>query len=670
MSLRVFSWRKQTIPRQSVVFISVGVLLAAIPMLGKLPILIPVLLLVAAFGRMVAERWLGQWAIWALGLIVFLVGMSATVMTYNTIVGLEPGAAIMLVLLSLKVLETKSSRDFRVLALLGYFLCVMALFFSQDFPLCLYVAFVFTLLTAALVHLHLASWHPRKQTWPALRLAMTLLAQSLPLTIVLFLIFPRFEGVFRFQLGTQQFNKTGMSDEMKPGSISNIAVSNDIAFRVDFLGNAIPSSTMMYWRGAVLWQDEGLAWQRGLGQVGEWTREPLAGELITQRITLEPHGSKWLFALDRPEPSKGLIYRVGGVLESPKPVLTPLRYDVTSRTENHQTVLSPRILKLALSTPALSPEVKGLVDSWRQRSASDREVISAALHFFRKEHFVYTLSPGGYKDDSLDEFLFHRKFGFCEHYAAAFATLMRAANIPSRVVLGYLGGQYNSIGGYVIVPQSDAHAWCEVWLRGQGWIRVDPTTVVAPERVSSGLESFLKSASTAAATNARNSSSTGAVDLREILHEAQLAWDTANYQWNLRVLGYDEQGQRSVLTIAGLENIRGLGLLFRAAIAIALLLHFLAGWMHLRSRARRDKVSILYQKFCERLAGAGMIRHKWEGPLEFALRASARFPAHAEAIEEIRDEYIALRYGGDSKGEKSVREFAAAVRKLSLADDR
>ncbi len=250
MNLRVFSWRKQTIPRQSVAFISLGVTMAALPMIGKLPIIILALLLVAAFGRLVAERWLGQWSIWALGVIVFLVGISATLITYNTIVGLEPGAAIMLVLLSLKVLETKSSRDFRVLALLGYFLCVMALFFSQDLPMCLYVGLVFVVITAALVHLHLASWHPRNQIVPAARLSLTLLAQSLPLTVLLFLLFPRFEGVFRFQLGTPHFNNEGMSDEMKPGTISSIAISNDIAFRVDFLGGAIPSPTMMYLAGS------------------------------------------------------------------------------------------------------------------------------------------------------------------------------------------------------------------------------------------------------------------------------------------------------------------------------------------------------------------------------------------------------------------------------------
>ncbi len=376
----------------------------------------------------------------------------------------------------------------------------------------------------------------------------------------------------------------------------------------------------------MLWQDDGLSWERGASQVGESTVEPLGGELIMQRITIEPQGGKWLFALDRPEPAKSFIYRAGGVLESPKPIVTPLCYDVTSRSENHQTVLSPRILKLALSTPPLSPEVKQLVGSWLQGNASERDIVSAALRFFRKERFVYTLSPGGYKDDSLDEFLFHRKFGFCEHYAAAFATLMRAANIPSRVVLGYLGGQYNSLGGYVIVRQSDAHAWCEVWMKGRGWLHVDPTTVVAPERVSSGLESFLESASAAATINARNTSSASAVGLREILREAQLVWDTANYQWNLRVLGYDGQSQRGFLTLAGLEDTRNLWLIFHCAIGIAFVLHLLAGWMHLRSRARRDKVSLIYQGFCQRLADSGLAREGWEGPLEFSRRALGPIP--------------------------------------------
>ncbi len=662
-----FATQSERMPRRSLLFLCVAMVLAVAPLVVRVPLWACALLLSAAFGRFLAERWLGGWWLWMLGFALFGSGVGAALFHYNTIVGLEPGTVIMLVLLSLKFLEAKSTRDFRVLVLLGYFLCLTTLFFSQDFLLCVYIGGVFAVLTAALVHLQLAGWgQAEHKLWPATRLSLILLAQATPVIVLLFLFFPRLEGIFRFQsLNSEVFDKTGMSDDMEPGSIAGVVTSTKVAFRADFPEGDTPPAGSLYWRGVVLWDENGLHWTHG--SVPAFGRhEPLTGKLIKQRITLEPHGRRWLFALDRPATSvPGATYTSGGALESFKPITSTFRYEVGSMPENHEIKLTPLEKASALQTRGVSTQVRQLVASWRGKGRTDREVVDSALRFFREERFVYSLTPGGYANDSLDEFLFRRRSGFCEHYAASFATMMRVAKIPARVVLGYLGGN-EGFGGYVSVPESDAHAWAEVWLPDYGWLHVDPTAVVAPERVASGLESFLESAAASSVLSGRAGASTGLLGIRDVLRDIQLAWDGLNYQWDLKVMGFDEQTQRNFLNVSGLGNPTTMRLLLRTFMVIGILLTFIGGWMHFSSRAPLDKVLSIYQRFCRRTAAAGLRRAPSEGPLDFRRRALEQFPAQAEEIGNIFQLYIRLRYGADGADRDLVRRFALAVRGFRL----
>jgi transglutaminase-like putative cysteine protease len=453
-----------------------------------------------------------------------------------------------------------------------------------------------------------------------------------------------------------------MSDRLSPGSVSAMAMNSEIAFRADFPDGNIPPVSAMYWRGAVLWRGEGLTWVQGPFLSHERRSGQLGGPGIRQRISLQPHGGRWLFALDRPASDlRGARYQPGDVLQSNRTIISRYRYEVVSRPENRETTLPGDQRVAALGLPSyISPRVRALVDGWKAGRAAPEQIIEAASRYLRHEHFVYTLQPGTYGDTvGLEDFLFERRRGFCEHYAAAFAMLMRIAGIPSRVVLGYHGGEFNSLGKYVIVRQSDAHAWCEVWLKDNGWQRVDPTDMIAPDRISSSFASYLETH--AAQTDPESAQrSLAATGWRAMQHDLQLTWDSINYQWDLHVLNFDEDAQTSFLLALGLGSTSWVEIAFWTLIAVAL---FVAALSYLlrRSRGKVDRIALGYAGFCRALARAGLPRESWEGAQHFGARAAQRFPEQATLIERISALYIALRY---SPAKPDPQSFLAAVRRL------
>jgi hypothetical protein len=318
----------------------------------------------------------------------------------------------------------------------------------------------------------------------------------------------------------------------------------------------------------------------------------------------------------------------------------------------------------------ISPAVRELAQSWTAASASPRTVVNAALQFFGTHGFRYSLSPGEYKRNDLDEFLFRRRLGFCEHYAASFATLMRLAGIPARIVVGYLGGEYNEFGRFFLVRQTDTHAWCEVWLPESGWVRVDPTSVVAPERVNLGFDSFLQRR--AASGQPDNIRSALAKNFRGMLifTKARLAWESLNYTWDTRVLSFDAEAQRSFVAEIGISDSGPFSLLVPTLLIAAVLLAIYAGWMRLRTHPRGDRVKALYERFCRKAALLGAQRDPWEGPSDFSARAARLLPEESERIRRISNTYIVLRYTPEAappvlgRFAKEVNAFASAARRL------
>jgi transglutaminase-like putative cysteine protease len=297
----------------------------------------------------------------------------------------------------------------------------------------------------------------------------------------------------------------------------------------------------------------------------------------------------------------------------------------------------------ALEVPAsISPAVRDLAYSWTVQNHDSRGVVSSALQFFRTQGFSYSLTPGEY--DNLEEFLFRRRVGFCEHYAASFGTLMRLAGIPARVVVGYLGGEYNDLGHFFLVRQADAHAWCEVWLPEKGWTRVDPTAAVAPGRASLDFTSFLETRIASEQIGGRSNALIARLLRSAVFTNVRFIWQTLSYEWDTRFLAYDADVQDVLLTSMGIATRATVFLVVEILlVAIALLVIYFA-WMQLRTRSRADRVKALYEYFCRKIARFGVPRNPCEGPLDFARRAALSLPNESSRIRQIADTYILLRY--------------------------
>jgi hypothetical protein len=345
----------------------------------------------------------------------------------------------------------------------------------------------------------------------------------------------------------------------------------------------------------------------------------------------------------------------------------PRRYEVKSSLALTRQDLQPLERKQLLEVPAsISPRIRELAQSWSQADPDPHAIIKRALDFFQTQRFRYSLSPGEYRKNDLDEFLFHRRIGFCEHYAASFTTLMRLAGVPARVVIGYLGGEFNEMGHFYLVRQSDTHAWCEVWLANTGWTRVDPTSVVAPERINSGFESFLERNAAAGEIIPRFSRTFAR---QPFFAKIRVTWQTLNYVWDSRVLGFDAEVQQALTHEIGLPDLRPVSLLFLSAIIAAGFVVILATWLQFRARVQPDPVQGLYTKFCAKAARMGARRDPTEGPVDFASRVSRVLPQESERIATISDCYIGLRYARDSDASslhalaREVQLFGSGKRK-------
>ena len=542
-------------------------------------------------------------------------------------------------------------------------LCLCGFLLSQDLAiaLCLFVAFA--LLIAALIQFHRGS--SPGAFWLPLATTFKLLAQAAPVILLLFLLFPRVNTGFQFRLGDLHAARTGFSDRLSPGGIAALGSSTDIAFRAEFPNRRTGPIGPMYWRGLVMWDCDGMEWRAPYGpaSISDSSRKYAASDkAIRQRITLAPHGARWMFALDYPIGiAPGAMLARGNYLHSYQPIRKPRRYEAISSTEPLGKELSVNERREALQLPAsISPAVRELAASFAAHNSEPRAIMTSALQFFRTQGFRYSLTPGEYNKNDLEEFLFHRRIGFCEHYAASFASLMRLAGIPARVVVGYLGGEYNDLGGFFLVHQADTHAWCEVWLPENGWTRIDPTSAVAPDRAIQDLSSFLAGHTGSGEIAIGRSALITQLARLAFINQIKSLWEALNYQWDTRVMGFDADVQDVLLTSLGLTNRGPLPLVMQVLLVIAAVLIIYAGWMQLRTRPRTDRIQELYKRFCQKLARIGVQRDPWEGPSDFATRAAQSLPNESERVRWITETYIALRYA-PGPAAANLHEFAKEV---------
>jgi transglutaminase-like putative cysteine protease len=627
--------RSEPLPLYPLLALLAGCLLAAAPHGPRLPWWVTVLAV-----AMVAWRAWAQWKNellprrWLLLLLV-IVGLGGVYLTHRTIFGRDAGVTLLVLFLSLKLLETRTHRDAVVVTFLCYFLALTNFFYSQTILTAALMLATVVILTAALVAFN----GPHRPLRECAKVAGLMLAQGVPVMVVLFFLFPRVPGPL-WGLPSDAFSgTTGLSDSMTPGTISMLSQSDAIAFRAKFEGRA-PDRRRLYWRGPVFWQFDGRTWRAGDVHVADGPEfEPL-GPPVFYTVTLEPHERNWLFALEMPAKMPPGAGATGDFqLLSRVPVRTRIRYE-TSSFLDYRTIggATPHELAAARQLPPdFNPRAIALAQSWRREAGSDERVIARAIDYFRRANLQYTLAPPPLGRDSVDEFVFETKSGFCEHFSSAFAFMLRAAGVPARIVTGYQGGEINPVDGYLIVRQSDAHAWVEVWTAADGWLRVDPTALAVPSRVESGLAAALP-----------------ATDPLPLLGRADLTWlralrfnweALANY-WNQWVVGYNTERQRDLLSRLGMPTPSWEKMAMALFWLIGLVVAVFSLWL-LRRAHGEDPVTIAWRRFGRKLARRGTARRPSEGPRSFTARAAAEQPHVAADVAEIGDLYVNVRYGRD-----------------------
>ncbi len=553
-----------TVAGHSVKWLLLAQLAVIVPLLPVIPVW-----MVAVWALFAGWYWQIISAAWPFpGALVKLVLVAASLLgiylQYGQWLALEPMVATLVLAILLKLVEMKNSRDRWLVLLLCYFVLACRFLFEQQIvALAIAILQVLVLLVA-----QQAMYRQAAATLASARLAVVMLLQALPLTLFLFLVFPRIGPLWSMPLPSAKA-QTGMSDSLRFGDIAELSKSAALAFRVSFDG-PLPAPSQRYWRGLTLEYYDGERWQ--VDRLSQWARrraEVLSGPQIDYIVTLEPGVHKWLYTLPVSTVSRADIYYAGGYQWLPASPLTGrLQYRVRSAIEQPRLEADRNLLHRNLRLPGDdNRRARALAVRWREQYLQPARRVEAALQFFATGGFAYTLEPPRLGSDNVDEFIFDSRQGFCEHFAGSFVFLMRAAGVPARIVVGYQGGEFNDAENYLMVHQSDAHAWAEVWLDGAGWQRIDPTQAVAPDRVRLGAESLLR--------DQQGFLDSSPFSLRNFhwARDLRLYLDSLNYAWAKWVLNYDSQLQTGVLSaLLGEINVQRmlLALLICGALPLAM----------------------------------------------------------------------------------------------------
>ncbi len=592
----------------------------------------------------------------------FAVGLALALLafSYGDLFGRRASVSLLTIMLCLKLLECHRIRDARLVVSFSFFLCTTQFLFAQGLIMPLYGAATVLLGLVALAQLQRVEAFSNKQKIPAssapllaeLGFSLRLLLLALPVCLAFFVLFPRWGSPLWGVPETTLDARSGLSDNMSPGSIENLFMDDSTAFRVEFTGNP-PSQADLYWRGPVFWRYDGRTWSSSF-----YGRNIAAAALPEEtdtswryRVQLEPNERNWLFALDYPTaaPPDARITLDFQLLQR-QPVTQLVQYNMVSDPNFTDTPeLQMTIRSMALEVPdKLNPRTREMIEQWRSETPQDAALIRRALDWFNQEPFHYALNAPLLGSQAIDSFLFDTRTGYCEHYASAFTVMMRMAGIPARIVTGYQGGWYNTAADYYLIRQSDAHAWSEVWLEGSGWTRVDPTAAVSPLRVERG--------------------SLGAIN--QPRHMLDFSWvrslrnsvDVMEKRWNTWVIDYNHQRQTRLFEGLGLGQMRPLDLvilLFAVLGVLAIIL--LPILLRTRGPNSRDPVQQVWQKYLKRLKQTGFQPWPSQGAEELARAAEVELPEQADKIRRISDLYNRLRYAPEPP---ALQELRVAVREF------
>lgn len=601
-----------------------------------------------------AARGAGMPGRWTKTLFAVL-GFAMVIASYRTLNGAEAGSALLMTMIALKLTEVQRVRDAVFVIVLAYFLLFAAFLYSQEIPFVAWMLFAGWGLTAALLIVTRNAANASFRN--GLRESGRYLLQALPFAAIIFILFPRIPGPLWGVPSAGASAQSGLDDSMTPGSISKLVLSDKMAFRVRFEGD-LPPSAERYWRGPTLHLFNGRTWIQGFVPVDDTERADNTARPVKYTVMMEPHERNWLYALTVPVsyPKDAALTR-DFQLATRQTVNQRRVYEVISHLDY---TLSPEITEVerrwGLQLPGrFNPRSRELAERWRAESSSDMEIVQHALTMFHEQEFHYTLEPPPLRGDTVDDFIFGTRSGFCEHYASAFTFLMRAAGIPARVVTGYLGGEMNWFSGQFEVRQSDAHAWSEVWLPKSGWTRVDPTGAVAPSRIERGISDALAGQELPAHLSRFSG---------DLLVQLELQWEAVNALWYEFFLGFGPEMQQGFLEWLGLEDPDWRNMVLTMTLLIVtggLLLWLWLAWTH-RAKAL-DPALRLYRKLQRRLEkqlGPVLVH---EGPFDFRERVRERLPSHADVVDEFIEEYVALRYAEERNASmKRLRRLLGTIK--------
>ena len=642
-------------------FLLTSIGLIVLPHVSHVPISIIAFFYVLLIWRYVAV-WRPQYLPnqWLL-LLLALLGIGLLYREHQGWFGRDGGTQLFLTALGLKLLEMRSERDCYLVNFLAFIVAASQFLYSQNLVMAGYILLVSCALLASLVLINSREPLPID----ALKTAALIIVQASPIAVALFVLFPRVEAPRWLWFAQKPQARSGLSDSMEPGSISALGLSDELVFRVKFSG-AMPASAQRYWRGPVLVKTDGKRWTRSASTdfSAQMAKPTFNGQPYRYTLLMEPNDKNWVFALDLPaefnQPlSRNAYYQL---ITSDNPDKRA-EYTVVSYPDYYTGSLTHTEYAEATQLPTEpSLKIRQFVEQLQGHSSSPDVLINHLLLHFRTEDFHYTLTPPALQQNPIETFLFETRQGFCEHYATAFTYLLRVAGVPARVVTGYQGGVFNEIGQFLEIRQADAHAWSEVWLPNQGWVRVDPTAAVAPERIEQSLN---PDALEPGGLVRFPTSDAGALPMIQWLKQARQLWSHADYNWQRWVINYNSANQNKLLSSLGIDTLRtALYWLVGSVTVITVLL----SWFILKQQRQGiDRALRCYQRFCQKLAPWGLVRAAAEGEHDFAKRAKTILPNQAEAIDNITMLFCQLRYGKTPPKVAEIKRLQTAVASFGRA---
>ena len=621
-----------------------SVVIAVLPHLPRLPIWFPFLLFIVAFiSWQSAKNKIKPISGWITAFITIFIFI-AIIYFQGFSLNRELSVTILTTMTVLKLLETHAKRDAWMIVTLCYFVMLTRFFYSQDIILMLYLIISVIIVTHSLFVLQHSN-RPTLFIKHELKQTLKLLATGVPLAAMFFLFFPRLGSPIWGSPDLFGEGTTGISEEMSPGSISQLFNDDSTAFRATFT-SAIPAKSQLYWRGPVLWDFDGFTWSRNR-DLRRTTRHPdfkTVGHKANYEIELEPTGQHYLFALDymlKP-PAKAILLPDSQLLNRRK--INQLRhYEMTSvlKQYNPYELLSNKDLSRLTKLPdGYNPQTIKLIQSWKAINPNPEHLIQKALNWFATDEFYYSYSPPLLQGDTVDQFLFETKIGFCEHYASSFTIMMRSAGIPARVVTGYQGGIQN--GDYLLIKQSDAHAWSEVWIKNKGWLRVDPTAAVSPLRVEAGSQALM------------SQQSRGWLDTGWYRKMGE-NYDAVRHKWNKWVRDYDVTKQKALFEAFGfdLKNSKSVAIVLGVIMMISTLLALLFLYIT-RPKRKLNYYDKIYHKLIAVFRKKGLNKAADQGIMSFSQIATTQFPQAKRPIHDFTQLYLKLRFSKYSSKQKNL----------------